>query len=151
MKTYQVFGVLLLCIGFITSCKDDEKVIVPPTAYFDVTGEVRSAADNKLVPEIIVEMRNVKIEQSGDSIFSLVATSFPKYWSPEYYISEMHPVQEDRTYLISFRDTDGALNGEFESFDTLVFFQNPVFEGADGASYLGSVVKLVNVKLKPKH
>jgi len=148
---YQVFVLLLLCFGFFTACNDDEdKDVQPPTAYYVVKGEVKSSTDNKLVPEIIIEMRYVKIMPVGDSIFSLVATSFTKSWSPEYYLSEMYTLQEDRIYLISFRDTDGTLNGEYESRDTIVVFQNPVFEGADGASYLGSVYRTINVKLKPK-
>lgn len=149
-KMYQVFGVFLLYIGFITACKDDEKEIEPPTAYYVVKGEVRSSADNKLVPEIIIEMRLVKIMPKGDSIFNMVSTSFSNIWSPEYYLSEMYTLQEDRTYLISFRDTDGDLNGEYESLDTIVVFQNPVFEGAYGANYLGSVYRTINVELKPK-
>jgi len=151
IRISQLFVILLFCFGLVGACKkDEEKEIEPPTAYYVVKGEVKSAADNKLIPEIIAEMRHVKVTENGDSIFSLVATSHAKYWSGEYYIYEMYTKQEDRTYLISFRDTDGALNGEFESLDTLVVFQNPVFEGADGSSYLGSVYRTINVKMNPK-
>jgi len=152
MKVLLKHLFILLSFPFLLiSCnEDDPEELQPPTAYFVVKGVVSSASDNKPVPEIIVEMRNIEIEKNGDSIYTLVATSFVENWDSEYRISENHPVQEDRTYLISFRDTDGALNGEFESLDTLVFFQNPVFEGADGGSYLGSVYKTINVKLKPK-
>ena len=120
-----------------------------PHASFIITGKVESAATNTMIPEIIVEMREVKLAQDTPSNSILVATSFSSSWSGNYYLLNT-TTPDDKTYQIKFIDIDGALNGEYETLDTTVVFTKPKFTGGDGSWDYGYTDQELNVKLKPK-
>jgi len=120
-----------------------------PHASFIITGKVESAATNTLIPEIIVEMREVGNSQDGQSDSILVATSFSSSWSGSYYLLDTN-TPDDKTYRVKFIDIDGPLNGEYETLDTTVVFTKPKFTGGDGSWNYGYIDQDLNVKLKLK-
>ena len=121
-----------------------------PHASFIITGKVESAATNTMIPEIIVEMREVRNSQDEQPATStLVATSFSSSYSGSYYLLNT-TTPDDKTYQIKFIDIDGALNGEYETLDTTVVFTKPKFKGGDGSWDYGNIDQELNVKLKPK-
>ena len=121
-----------------------------PHASFIITGKVESAATNTMIPEIIVEMREVRNTQDGQSESILVATSFSDSWSGSYHLEDGATSPIDKTYQIKFIDIDGALNGEYETLDTTFVFTKPKFTGGDGSWYSGYTEQKLDVKLKPK-
>ncbi len=146
-NTYNSFVALLLSLlGFTSSCAEDEVRFMygTPHADFIVKGKVEAVSGGQAIPEIIVEVRdsigpnNVRLVQTGysqtDGRFAVKVTDFPG----------------DHTYQLKFVDTDGALNGDFETRDTTVVFKDPVFEGGDNSWYSGSTEKELNIQLKAK-
>ena len=109
-----------------------------PHADFIITGTVESAATNTPIPDIIVEMRKINLMETGFSNsvgnYNLIAVDYPG----------------DKTYQIKFTDTDGALNGEFETLDTTIVFSDPKYTDGDGSWYRGVTKQELNVKLRPK-
>jgi putative lipoprotein (rSAM/lipoprotein system) len=131
--TNLLIFIFISVLGLCTSCKKDEA-----KGNFVITGKIVSKADNNPVRDIIVEVRDTK----------LLETSFTDYYG-EYWAA-VNDFPGDRTFNVRFSDTDGALNGEFESFDTTVVFKDPVFINGDGSDWAGYVDLILNVKLKPK-
>jgi hypothetical protein len=127
-----VFSITVLSV--ITSCEKDK----PQEGNFVISGIVVSKADNNPVRDIIVEVRDTK----------LIETSFTNYDGD--YMVGIYDFPGDRTFNVRFSDTDGALNGEFESFDTTAVFKNPVFIKGDNEDWAGYCDLILNVKLKPK-
>jgi len=151
-STNSLIVLLISILGFSSSCKKEEPRYLygSPHANFIINGKIESAADNKMIPEIIVEMRNVKNTEDGQSNISLVATGFSNSWTGSYRLLDIAASPEDKTYQIKFTDTDGALNGEYETLDTTVIFKDTKFEGGDGSWDAGYTEQELNVKLKPK-
>lgn len=150
-STNSLIVLLISLLGFSSSCKKEESRYMygSPHASFIITGKVESAATNTMIPEIIVEMREVKLAQDTPSNSILVATSFSSSWSGNYYLLNT-TTPDDKTYQIKFIDIDGALNGEYETLDTTVVFTKPKFTGGDGSWDYGYTDQELNVKLKPK-
>jgi putative lipoprotein (rSAM/lipoprotein system) len=139
---------VLSLLGFSTSCnKEGFYMYGSHHATFKINGEVKSATDGKLIPEIIVEVRKVYQEESG-LIVDMVETGFSDE-NGKYEVN-MGDGPVDQTYHLRFSDTDGALNGEFESLDTTVVFKDPVFTNGDGSWYSGEAEQEINIELKPK-
>ena len=140
---------LLSVLGFSSACKKEEPLLMygSPHATFSIIGEVKSAADGKIIPEIIVEVRKEYNEEKG-LVRALVETGFSED-NGKYTVS-MGDWPEDQTYQLRFTDTDGALNGEFESLDTTVVFKDPKFTNGDGSWFSGVAEQEMNIKLKPK-
>jgi putative lipoprotein (rSAM/lipoprotein system) len=132
-STNLLIVIFISVLGLCTSCQKDEA-----KGNFVITGKVVSKADNNPVRDIIVEVRNTK----------LLETSFTNYYGD--YDAGIYDFPGDRTFSVRFSDTDGALNGEFESFDTTVVFKDPVFINGNGSDWAGYVDLILNVKLKPK-
>ena len=152
LKSTDYLIVLLISIlGFSSSCKKEEVRYEygSPHASFIVRGKIESVVNNTLIPDIIVEMRMVKEINGGLSDIRLTGTGFSDT-NGNYSLSDGGTSPEDRTYQIKFTDTDGALNGEYETLDTTVVFKDPVFTNGDGSWYRGSTEKELNIKLKPK-
>lgn len=142
---------LISILGFSVSCKKNDPVVEygSPHASFIVKGIVKSAADDHLIPDIIVEMRHITSNESGQSEILLMDTDFSDSHG-YYYLTEALYSLEDQTYQIKFTDTDGTLNGQYETLDTTIVFKKPKFLGGDGKWDLGSVQKELDIKLKPK-
>lgn len=140
-NSYNSFILLMLSLlGFSTSCEDDNKAMMygVPIAGFKVIGKVESALDSKPIPDIIIEAREDYLKGIGFS-------------KPDgTYEAGIGDYPGDHTYRLKFVDTDGALNGEYESLDTTVVFKDPKFTGGDGAWYRGIAEQELNVKLKPR-
>jgi putative lipoprotein (rSAM/lipoprotein system) len=136
----SLIAVLISILGFSSSCKKEETRLAYgiPHADFIIHGEVKSSTDNKLIPDIIIEVRETRLVETGFSTdngsYELAVRDFPA----------------DHTYKIKFTDTDGALNGEYETLDTTVVFKDPKFANGDGSWYAGYTEKELNIKLKPK-
>lgn len=138
---------MISLLGFTTSC-EVEAEYGTPHADFIVFGKIVSATDNKPIPEIIVEMRYLpeKVEDTSQS--TLMGTGF-SYYPGDYTVSaQMNP--DDQTFRLRFIDTDGPLNGEYETLDTTVVFKDPKFVMGDGSWYSGYTEKELDIKLKPK-
>ena len=152
LKTTDYLIILLISIlGFSLSCKKAPVEYGSPHADYVVIGKIESIVDNNPIPDIIVEMRNVIITESGQSSNSLTGTNFSNSIG-NYFVNDqgMGVFPKDRTYLIKFIDTDGALNGEYETLDTTIVFKDPVFTNGDGHWYSGYTEQELNIKLKTK-
>lgn len=137
---------LISLLGFTTSCAKEEMKYMygSPNATFIVKGEIKSAQTQQPIPDIIVEMRIV-YEKEGAR---LAGTAFSK--SNGGYEVAMGEYPGDYTIQLKYTDTDGALNGEFESKDTTVVFKDTKYSGGDGSWYWGHAEKEINIQLKPK-
>jgi putative lipoprotein (rSAM/lipoprotein system) len=140
---------ILSLLGFSTSCKKEEPLLMygTPHATFSIVGEVKSATDGKVIPEIIVEVRKEYNEETG-LVRVLVETGFSEDNGKYNVMIGDDPV--DQTYQLIFTDTDGALNGEFESLDTTVVFKDPKFANGDGSWFRGVAEQEMNIELKPR-
>lgn len=105
-----------------------------PAATFKIEGKVTSDAGSK-IPGIRVIMQNDTSLTDPEGIFQVQTDDFPG----------------DKNFNVKFDDTDGELNGAFQSLDTIVSFVNPVFINPDEHWYAGETTKELNVKLKPKN
>jgi len=129
---------LISILGFSSSCKNGGEEYGTPHATFIISGKIESATNNTEIPDIIVEVRETR----------LVATGFSRY--DRGYDVAVEDFPADHTYQIKFTDTDGALNGEYETLDTTVVFKDPKYTNGDGEWYRGYTEKELNIKLKPK-
>lgn len=145
----SLIALLISVLGFSSACKKDEVRYLygSPNAEFIMRGEVKSAADNKLIPEIIVEVRK-EYTTDGGLTSVLVQTGFSEGNGNYRIVVGDNP--GDQTFHLKFTDTDGALNGEYETLDTTLVFKDLKFTNGDGSWYAGSTEKEVNIKLKPK-
>jgi putative lipoprotein (rSAM/lipoprotein system) len=150
LKSYNSFILFLLSIiGFSSSCKKEEHVLLygTPHATFSIIGEVKSATDGQAIPEIIVEVRKEYKEEAG-LVRVLVETGFSEGNGKYNVMIGDDPVNQ--TYQLRFTDTDGAQNGEYESLDTTVVFKDPKFTDGDGSWFRGVAEQELNIKLQPK-
>lgn len=137
---------MISLLGFTTSCKDEPAEYGTPNATFVITGKVESVTDNKPIMDIIVEMRRVATQDNSSQGY-LVGTGFSN-GSGSYYVDATESPKE-QTFKLKFIDTDGPLNGEYQTLDTAVVFQDPQFTNGDGSWYKGYTEKTLDVKLKP--
>ena len=142
---------LISILGFSTSCKDEnqERMYGTPNASFIVKGKIESVSTNNPIPDIIVEMRILREGADGPSTPKLTRTGYSDT-NGNYNLTDGGSSPIDKTYQFKFTDTDGALNGEYETLDTTIVFKDPVFTGGDGQWYVGAVEQELNIKLKPK-
>lgn len=142
---------LISLLGFSTACKeeDEARMYGSPHAYFTIAGEIKSSETQMPIPDIIIEMRHKTNVGEGYTATRLVDANFSNA-SGGFDVSEMSTSKEDRTYQVKFTDTDGRINGEYESLDTMIVFQDPQFINGDDSFYLGSVKKELQIHLKPK-
>jgi len=137
-STNSLIVLLISILGFSSSCKDRGEEYGTPHADFIINGKIESATNNNPIPDIIVEVRESRLVETGfsrsDGSYEVAVGDFP----------------DDHTYQIKFTDTDGALNGEYETLDTTVVFKDSKFTNGDGSWYSGVAELEMNVKLKPK-
>lgn len=148
-STNALIAFLLTILGFSSSCNPMKAEYGTPSADFIVKGKIESFGNNTPIPDIIVEMRRLKEGDGGQSDTSLRGTGFSDT-DGNYNLTDGETFPADQTYQIKFTDTDGALNGEYETLDTTIVFKDPVFTNGDGSWYSGSTEKVLNIKLKPK-
>lgn len=149
-STNALILLLISLLGFTTACSDDQgEEYGTPTAHYIVIGNVSSVTDNKLIPDIIIEMRDVTDRGTVPIPAFLVDTGYSNSGG-EYDLSNSRNPSDKASFQIKFTDTDGPANGEYQSLDTTVVFQDPVFSGGNGSWYEGYVKKVLDVKLKPK-
>ena len=103
-----------------------------PSARFKVHGTVTSE-DSLKIPNIRIVMETDTDYTGINGEFAVETVSFP--------------LSQD--FLIEFDDIDGAVNGAFQSKDTLVSFEDPQFVNGDGGWFEGETSKEVDVALKP--
>jgi putative lipoprotein (rSAM/lipoprotein system) len=150
-STNSLIFLLISILGFSLSCKKEEVRYEygTPHASFIVKGIIESDLTNNSIPDIIVEMRMVQEVFYGQPYIELTKTGFSDT-NGNYNLTDGGSIPNDQTYQIKFIDTDGALNGEYETLDTTIVFKDPIFTGGDGNWYMGAVEQEVNIKLKPK-
>ena len=101
------------------------------------------SADFKALGSIIDEstldkLSNIQVAMQGDTIYSDENGN---------YEIRTDNFSESQTFLISFTDVDGSLNGVYLPKDTLVDFSDVDFTNGDGSWYSGEKVKEINIKL----
>lgn len=145
LKTYNALIVFLISfLGFASSCDPlgMKYMYGSPSANFIVKGKVGTATNSPVA--------GIKVEMSMEVNSYLLNTTSSAESTGIYKVTGGGQSPEGQNFKIKFTDIDGALNGEFETLDTIVVFQNPKFTGGDGHWYNGQIEKEVNVKLKPK-
>ena len=150
-STNSLIFLLISILGFSTSCKDEnqERMYGTPNASFIVKGKIESVSTNNPIPDIIVEMRILREGADGPLTPILISTGY-SVTNGIYNLKDNGTSLKEPTYQFKFTDTDGALNGEYETLDTTIVFKDPVFTGGDGQWYMGAVEQEMNIKLKPK-
>ena len=140
-KSNSLISFLLTILGFgavciFNGCMYGDPVVEygTPVATFKVNGNVKSEATSNNVPNIrvVMEYDTAFTDESGN--YQISNAAFP----------------EDQTFLVQFKDIDGAINGEYQPLDTIVEFKDPEFSGDKGVWDKGETEKEVNVKLKDK-
>ena len=96
LNSYNSLIALLISImGFSSSCDPISYEYGSPHADFIINGKIESAANNEMIPDIIVEMRKINLMETGFSNsvgnYNLIAVDYPG----------------DKTYQIKFTDTSG--------------------------------------------
>ena len=118
-----------------------------PMADFAVKGKVESKS-NKPVVGIKVEMSREIIAETGTNSYLLNSTVSEASTGAYEVVGRDSPANQ--TFKVRFTDVDGVTNGEYETLDTTVVFQNVKYTGGDGNWYHGKTEKELNVKLKTK-
>jgi putative lipoprotein (rSAM/lipoprotein system) len=151
LKTYNALIVLLISfLGFASSCDSSDGIQAmygTPSADFIVKGKVGTAT-NSPVAGIKVEM-STEVNNGTEKVSYLLNTTSSAESTGTYKVTGGQ-FPETQTFKIKFTDIDGALNGEYETLDTVVVFQDPKFTGGDGNWYYGQTEQEINIKLKPK-
>ena len=149
--TNSLIFLLISILGFTLSCTKVAPIVEsgPPHAYLIVKGTIKSAADNKLIPDMFIEMRSIKINDSGQSKSRLMDTDFSDT-NGNYRLSDIYSTVEDHIYQIRFTDTDGTFNGQYKTLDTMIVFKHLKYIGEAGHWSLHSVEQELTIKLKPK-
>jgi putative lipoprotein (rSAM/lipoprotein system) len=150
LKSYNaLFASLISLLGFASSCDwiGMKAMYGTPSGDFIVKGKVESKS-NQPVAGIKVEMRREFDTQTGK--ISVLMDSVASTPSTGIYKVKTNDSPEEQTFKVKFIDVDGATNGEYETLDTTVVFQNPKFTGGNDHWYHGKTEKELNVKLKAK-
>jgi len=135
-KYNAILAALLSLLGFSSSCG-----IFPGTEYgtphakFIVNGNIVSATTNQAV-------QGIKVKMAYDSTTSSV--------NGIYSVKDGFGFPQSQTYTVTFRDIDGAANGQLQDLDTTIEFKDPKFTNGDGHWYEGETTKELDIKLKPK-
>ena len=137
-STNSLIVLLISILGFSSSGKESGQEYGTPHATFIIFGKIESATTKTEISDIIVEVRETK----------LVATGYSR--SSRGYDVAVEDFPSNHTYKIKFTDTDGVLNGEYETLDTTVVFNDPKFTDGDGSWFAGYTEQELNIKLKPK-
>jgi len=141
LNSYNACILLLMSfLGFSTACKKEEVRYEygVPNAGFIINGKIESVLTSKPIPDIIIEVREMRLVKTGFSD-----------GNGKYQIT-IGDSPDDKTYQLRFSDTDGPLNGEYESLDTTVVFNDPKFRDGDGKWFVGYTEQELNIKLLPK-
>jgi putative lipoprotein (rSAM/lipoprotein system) len=142
LKKYNSLLIILLALlGFSTACEQGGYEYGTPAVEYGVpnaTFIVRGKIESKTTS---VPIQGIRVIMVNDTAYS---------GQNGEYLVEGEGFPGDKSFTMSFEDTDGALNGEFHKADTTVEFQNPNFTDGDGSWYLGKTEKEVNIKLDPK-
>lgn len=145
LRSYNALIVSLISfLGFASSCDPigGKAMYGSPSADFVVKGKVGTATNSPVA--------GIKVEISMEVNSYLLNTASSAESTGIYKVTGGGLSPEGQNFKIKFTDIDGALNGEFETLDTIVVFQDPKFIGGDGHWYHGQTEKELNVKLKPK-
>jgi putative lipoprotein (rSAM/lipoprotein system) len=144
LTSYNVIlTALMAMLGFANSCErfgGTEYGV--PHASFIVKGKIVSSEGNIPVPNIKVRMQIDSVSMQHDSAYSDSKGI--------YQVVDKFGFPISHSYSITFIDTDGTANGEFQTLDTIVEFKDPVYTGGDGNWDSGETQKEFNVVLKPK-
>jgi putative lipoprotein (rSAM/lipoprotein system) len=151
LKIYNALIVFLIStLGFTSSCNPfGGTEYGTPSADFIVKGKIEAAGNNNPISGIFVEMRQEMESIDGQKLIKYNSTITSDN-DGGYIVTDKNAFPENQSYKIKFIDTDGVLNGEYETLDTTIVFQNPKFTDGNGHWYNGQTEKEVNVKLKPK-
>jgi putative lipoprotein (rSAM/lipoprotein system) len=132
----SVISGLLFIMGFsVYSCQENGNYEYgTPTADYQITGTVTSAATNQPI-------QNIKVKTGQDSIFTDAAGRYEVTFQGMPY---------NDTIVVRFIDVDGPANGEFQPLDKGVGFADAVFTGGDGKWYRGMTIKEADAQLSKK-
>jgi putative lipoprotein (rSAM/lipoprotein system) len=141
LKKYNIFiSMLLALLGFSAACEPGGDMYGSPVmeygvpvATFIVKGNVKSESTSNNIPDIRVIM--------GDDTAYTDRTG--------NYEVETRSDAFAQSFLQEFKDVDGLANGEFQTLDTIVEFNDPEFTGGSGWDN-GETEKEMDVKLKPE-
>lgn len=142
---------LISLLGFSTACSKDVgsyEYGVPIYGY-SIRGNVNSTVDNRQIQDIKIEM--YKIPEIGGQPQEQLCGAARSDLHGRYELNDYsNPPISNHAYLVRVTDVDGALNGEYQSLDTTVVFQDVKFTGGDGDWNMGIAKKDVYIKLRPK-
>lgn len=139
IKINSILGILVSFLGFTTACNGGGYCEYGmPNADFKINGNIKSENTSAIIPNIKVTMQDT----SG-----YYSTSVNSNESGNYEI-QINDFPTDNAYLLTFEDIDSTENGEYETLDTIIEFNDTEFSGGDGSWYAGETEQELNVKLK---
>jgi len=135
----------LLIISILGFACDPDDIRVEygcPNADFKINGTVVNEVTNTKISNI-----RVILSDTQNGIYNRDTVYTNEYGGFEVRVNES---PSTTSLMLSFDDIDGQVNGQFQSLDSIVEFNDPTFEGGDGSWYYGETSKEVNVKLTPE-
>ena len=102
-----------------------------PSATFRIYGQVTSE-DGIKIPYIKVGMQYDSSFTNENGDYTIKINSFPS----------------DQDFFMEYSDVDGAINGSYQSKDTIISFKDPQFVNGDGSWYSGEASKKVDIQLE---
>lgn len=137
-KSNKLISILLSLLGIggtytFSGCDDGTASAEygTPSATFRVYGKVTSE-DGEKIPYIKVNMHYDSTFTNENGDYTIVIGSFP----------------QSQEFFGEFTDVDGAMNGLYQSKDTIVEFKDPQFVNGDGSWYSGEASKKVDIQLE---
>ena len=147
----KVLSFLLMLFGF-QSCDTGMAEYGTPSATFKVKGKVQDNDTKEPVKNIrAVLVRVQQYESSNQKIENIYETdTVYTNNAGEFSTSVTSFPGSNVEFKIKFADVDGTENGEYESKDVEVIFDNPRYEGKSGSWHEGEVTKNVGtIDLEP--
>lgn len=150
LKKYNALIVFLISVLGFTSASSllGGCMYGSPSADYIVRGKIEVDKTNNPIAGIKVEM-SIKKEYETGKVFVGVSSDASEN-DGTYIVCANGEYPVDQTCNIKFTDIDGSQNGDYETLDTTIVFQNPELTGSSGQWDEGETTKEVNVKLKPK-
>lgn len=137
----KIILLILTILGF--SCTEDQPdEYGMPHADFKISGVVVDEATLESIENIQVIMQDPEmIDIHSDTCYTDINGM---------YELKLIDLADEKSFIFKCLDIDGTANGDYESLDSTVRFENPEFINSSGNWYRGEASKTIIVKLVAK-